>query len=416
MVKVFFNKKTAYLSCIFTLLNPFFFGHLGINPKDIIIFFSYVWFIYFFLKYLNNDKDKIINILYTSFFIGFGCGIRISFLSIVVPIIIIGLIFLIKKKIFLNYVSKLIRDTIIALILITLLITITWPHIIDGGYKVFMETVYKSLKWSAVPSHGLINGEFYEIKNTPPSYFIKFFIYRMPFYSIFLILYCYIIFLFDRKSLNEIYDRKFNIKFIILNLIIFFPLFTSIFFKVNIYDNIRLFLFIIPFFGIISSISFLHIIKKFKISYFRKIQLFFLVFLFIIFAIRFILITPYHYTYVNYVFPKLKNANNKFEFDYWAISFKEIVNNLDKVFKKEEINKIKFSFCGGDPKALVFLLNKKHDVKKIYRSNNADYIIMTNRASFKIDDKETCFTKYPGKNILEVSRQKLIFSVLRKLD
>ena len=116
------------------------------------------------------------------------------------------------------------------------------------------------------------------------------------------------------------------------------------------------------------------------------------------------------------MFTKLENANNKFEFDYWAISFREIVNNLDKIFNEEEIKKIKFSFCGGDPKALGFILNKVHGVKKMYRPENADYIIMTNRASFKIDDKETCFTKYPGKNILKVSRNKLIFSVLRKLN
>jgi len=179
LVKFFFNKKTAYLSCIFTLLNPFFFGHLGINPKDIIIFFSYVWFIYFFLKYLNNNSDKILNILFTSFFIGFGCGVRISFLGIVIPVIIIGLIFLIKTKNFQNHITSLIRDAFIVLLVTTLLITISWPHIIDGGYKVFLDTVYKSLKWSAVPSHGLINGDFYEIKNTPSSYFIKFFTYRM---------------------------------------------------------------------------------------------------------------------------------------------------------------------------------------------------------------------------------------------
>ena len=416
LVKIFFNKNTAYLSCIFTLLNPFFFGHLGVNPKDIIIFFSYIYFIYFFLKYLNKDKNKISNILYTSFFIGFGCGIRISFLAIVFPIIIFGLIFLIKKKKIQNHILYLIRDIIIALLIITLLTTITWPHIIDGGYKVFIETVFKSLKWSAVPSYGLINGEFYEIKNTPSTYFIEFIIYRMPFYSTFLIVLCYLIFLFDKKSIKKIYGKKFNIKFIILNLIIFYPLFTSIILKINIYDNIRLFLFIIPFFGIISSISFLYLIIKYKTNFFSKIKLFFLIFLFIIFAIRFVSITPYHYTYVNYIYPKIENANNKFEFDYWALSFREIVINLKQVFKKEEIKNIKFAFCGGDPKALVYLLNKEYGLKKVYKTKNSDYIIMTNRASFKIDDKETCFTKYPGKNILEVSKQKLTFSVLRKLN
>tara|TARA_Y100000590_G_C15423708_1_gene902383 strand:- start:265 stop:615 length:351 start_codon:yes stop_codon:yes gene_type:complete len=116
------------------------------------------------------------------------------------------------------------------------------------------------------------------------------------------------------------------------------------------------------------------------------------------------------------MFPKLENANNKFELDYWAISFREIVNELDNIFKKEDLKKIKFSFCGGDPKALAFLLNKEYGIKKVYRAKDSDYIIMTNRASFNINEKETCFTKYPGKNILEVSKQKLIFSVLRKLN
>ena len=238
----------------------------------------------------------------------------------------------------------------------------------------------------------------------------------MPFYSTFLIISCYLIFLFDNKILNKIYEKKFNVKFLLLNLIIFYPLFISIIFKVNIYDNIRLFLFIIPFFGIVSSITLLYLIKKLKYNFFSKIQFIVLLFLFIIFLIRFISITPYHYTYVNYMFPKLIDANNKFELDYWAISFKEIVNNLDKVFKKEDLKKIKFSFCGGDPKALAFLLNKEYGINKVYRAKDSDYIIMTNRASFKFNEKETCFTKYPGKNILEVSRQNLIFSVVRKLD
>ena len=50
LVKIFFNSKTAHLSCIFTLLNPFFFTHLGINPKDIIIFFFLRLVYLFFFK------------------------------------------------------------------------------------------------------------------------------------------------------------------------------------------------------------------------------------------------------------------------------------------------------------------------------------------------------------------------------
>ena len=40
IIKNFFNKSIAILASLLTLLNPFFFGHMGMNPKDIIIFFS----------------------------------------------------------------------------------------------------------------------------------------------------------------------------------------------------------------------------------------------------------------------------------------------------------------------------------------------------------------------------------------
>ena len=49
-----FNKEVAILSCILTFLNPIFFGHMGMNPKDPIIFFALIWAIYFFIKYLEN--------------------------------------------------------------------------------------------------------------------------------------------------------------------------------------------------------------------------------------------------------------------------------------------------------------------------------------------------------------------------
>jgi len=53
LVKIFFNKMIAIYSVLLTLLNPFFFGHISINPKDMIIFFSYVWTLFFFFQVFN---------------------------------------------------------------------------------------------------------------------------------------------------------------------------------------------------------------------------------------------------------------------------------------------------------------------------------------------------------------------------
>ena len=47
--KKIFNKEVAILSCVLTLLNPIFFGHMGVNPKDPIIFTSLIWTIFFLL-------------------------------------------------------------------------------------------------------------------------------------------------------------------------------------------------------------------------------------------------------------------------------------------------------------------------------------------------------------------------------
>ena len=43
-----FNKNIAILTCLLTLLNPFFFGHMGMNSKDLIVFISLIWFCYYF--------------------------------------------------------------------------------------------------------------------------------------------------------------------------------------------------------------------------------------------------------------------------------------------------------------------------------------------------------------------------------
>ena len=69
--KKIFNTNIAILTSLLTLLNPFFFGHMGMNSKDLIIFFSLIWFCYYFYLYCTEDEKIIKNLLLSSFFIGF---------------------------------------------------------------------------------------------------------------------------------------------------------------------------------------------------------------------------------------------------------------------------------------------------------------------------------------------------------
>ena len=98
--KIFFNKQAAKIIFILCILNPIFFGHMAMNPKDIPIAFANVWSTYIFLKYIQNQDMKSNKyILLAGLTIGFGTGMRIPFIITLFPIFIFVLIdmFFLKK-------------------------------------------------------------------------------------------------------------------------------------------------------------------------------------------------------------------------------------------------------------------------------------------------------------------------------
>jgi hypothetical protein len=448
--KKVFNKNVAIISVFLTLANPFFFGHMGMNPKDIIIFFSLIWSSYFFYLYFI-EGERIRNLVFASVFVGFGCGVRIPFLLLIFPVIICGLIFLIKKykSEYLKFIKKIIGHLLISLFTILILITFCWPHLIvaiqNGNFiDFFNANIYDSINFHG-PRTGLIDGEYYEIFNTPKSYFLSVIFYRFPFYYTTCILISYFLF-FSKDFFNKNDVEKIKIKFLIINLIIAFPISITIILGLGIYDNIRLFLFTIPFLSIIGSFSLVYLFRILKNSWKSKVITSFILVLFIMFFYRFILLTPYQYDYVNYYTPKFKNIQYKWEHDYWGTSYKELILNIKNIHTEEEIKNLKLLNCVGD-QTLLYYLSKKLGINRLVsrdKIHEANYVILINRASLKIFNnpnlkdlvkkdgsilakdlekivripgvKSTCNKQYPGEDIVVVSRNGVILSVLRELN
>jgi hypothetical protein len=412
------NELLATISSLLTVLNPFFFGHMGINPKDTIIFFSLIWFLYFFYKYTLKDKD-FKNLILFSFFIGFGCGIRISFLAIIFPLILIGIFYHVKTF---NYnpgkfLKKKILDIIICTFIISFLTLLTWPHLHQGNFNIILETLKNSISWQAGPRLGLINGIFYETSSTPKTYFLSFLLFKMPIYQSILFFISILLF-FVKKDFFKSYINEFS-KFIFLNLfIIFYIIFITIILNVKIYDGIRLFLFLIPFFCTICAFSLFHFIFNFKKNNLNFISSVIFIFLIALSLNRFIAITPYQYSYVNYNFIKLNMAENKFENDYWHTSWKELINNLPDEINGKKINNFNIGVCGGDINANIvrYYLSKKYKKFKITPTNEAHFIIMTNRISFNKNDRRTCFDIFKGQDLFFVKRGDLILSKFTKIN
>ena len=453
--KKIFNTNIAILTSLLTLLNPFFFGHMGMNSKDLIVFFSLIWFCYYFYLYCSEDEKILKNLILSSFFIGFGCGVRLTFLVVIFPVIICGLVFLFKKyKYETKYlIKRLIFHSLIAITISLFFIILCWPHMIeeirnDNFINFFSIIVKNTINWNGGPKLGLINGEYYEVFNTPRTYFLNVVIYRIPFYFTLLIVATYFLIFTKKISLkNQI--KGFNQKFLIINLIGFFPVLLSLVLKVNLYDNLRLFLFIIPFFCMIGAFSINQFLCTFEKSLKSKFFLIIIVILFSFSFYRFILLTPYQYNYVNYSFLKYKDSYKKWEHDYWGSSYKELILKIKSKYSKEEIKNFKITNCSGD-RTLMYYLTKELGIKKIYRGKQekeANHVIIINRTTLDVfnpkiwpeikhmvDEKgvmyvkdlekvvrfpgiqTTCFQQYDGIDEITVSRNGVALSIFRKLN
>jgi len=410
--KKIFNKEVAVLSCILALLNPTFFGHMGMNPKDPITFTALIWSIYFFINYIENlDKHRLKNLMLMSIAIGFGASIRITFVSLLAPLFFIWVYFVFKKKV--NILS-VIFDLLLGLFIILFITFLAWPDIHKGNFVILLEIIERSSSWLIAFKHGIINGKFYEIAFTPRTYILELFLYRIPLYFSLLILFTYYS-VFKKKNffINK-FESSFIIKFCLLNLILFFPILTIIISKTNLYDNARVILFTIPFFSTIAAIGLFYLITEFK-AYNKFYKFFSCIIFFLLFLsiYRFLALTPYQYTYTNYLStPKFTMGENKFEHDYVYTSYPELMKKIKKKYGEVEASKLKIRTCDNNLWAYKFYFRNILKTEQTI-GQNADYVIMTNR-NLKYR-KMNCFQLFEGEDIVSVKRLGLTLSTFRKI-
>ena len=83
----------------------------------------------------------------------------------------------------------------------------------NGNFLSFISLIIKNtINWNDGPKTGLINGVIYPVFNTPRSYFLDIFIFRMPIYFSLLIISTYC-FLFTKNFRIKNQTRNFTQKF-----------------------------------------------------------------------------------------------------------------------------------------------------------------------------------------------------------
>jgi len=417
--KELFNKKVSIIVFVIFILYPAFFGHMAINANDTVVTTCNVWFTYLALRYLKNqqsEKRKRYLILF-SIIIVVGTGVRLAFVASLLPVIIFLLTDIFNFKKFINYNfsrKNFLIDSIIIIILSYFVLILLWPethsNIFILPYNFFYEMMINThVGWPV----GLLNGKYCFAHEPPATYLLLNLLFRTPEYVLFL----YLISILLMINYNKILEKKFKnfyYKIFFILIILIFPNLLLLFNIFPIYDGIRLFLFILPFFIIIPSLSIFLMINEIKEIKIKIIAIFTSV-LFAIFIIKFISITPYHYTYLNLFVGNFANQDKNFENDYWGTSLKELIKQSK--FINEDVNKL--ALCGVSPGTVKFYLKKfNYSKTQIVRiDENFDFILLTNRTTYDenvdLEKTKTCFQKYQGKSVSRIKRYGLVLSQIK---
>jgi len=305
------NNLYSKISALMFLTYPYLLGHSFFNIKDIP--FMSVWLICtYYIIYIVKDlyEKKIIknkNIIILSIMTAYLLSIRISGILIFVEYLVFLIILFNVSTLKLTKFVKFFFKQIILFVFITLFVFyFLHPNYWSDPFKVFDAIQYMSQHIQTACTITL--GECMKAQNLPSSYLPIWFFFKLPI----IILLGLIIFPFIEKKM---FNYKVNILFIgSLLITIFLIILILILFEVNLYDELRQVLFLIPLLFITSLTSLFFFSKKISIGIISCFIIFF--------VIQNIKIYPYNYVWLNNL-SSFTYINKSFELDYWGDFFKK---------------------------------------------------------------------------------------------
>jgi hypothetical protein len=417
LTKKMFNSKVGKITFLICFLNPVFFGHFSINPKDTIVAFSYIWIFCISLKYLekqNNQSKKNTYLFYLTLLFSLGLGIRLTFLISLIPIFIILFFEIYKNKKNFFSISRFLLDIFYVVIFSFIITIIFWPDTHSDLLRlpfIYIKNYFVSFFSSNFGLQlGLLNAQFYDISNTPRSYIYISLFHKMPIYMLISFIFLPFV-LFNKKFINKFNISILNCSYVLFQ--IFFILLLLFIFKPGINDGVRYFLYLIPLLSIISGLCIYYIYKS-KL----KIIKFFTSLLILLNILIFFSLTPYQYIFINNLNGYFSSNLNKYENDYWGTSIKELIikTKIKKVFEIKKNYLI--ATCGLNQQIVKYYLNKYTDIQYKFVSNQVkyDYIIFINRvdnnSNSNLTNANTCYNEFYKNDIVSIKRNDLQISFI----
>ena len=362
------DLRTSLIFIIILIMTPSFSGHSLFNMKDIPYALQFFLFSVYFSEYIQNhlnNNSKNMNFK-LGILMGLLLAVRLNGIFFAFLIILIGAIMLIINKNF-NF-NKFFTDmTVVTLIgfgLLYLLTPSSWVSPIDWIQNAIYQQFF--LEWSGST---LTNGEFIIATEMKWYYLFIWFFVKLPiFFHLSVLLYLYV--KLKKIKLNILSDI--SVIFIVSVFLIF------AIFKPSVYDGIRQFLFLIPFFVLFATDTF---IKYFK---HKNINLYvFLIPTILYFSFTQFGLGAYKYVYFNEFVDIEKvsiECNNvdgcgNWPTDYWGFSGREVATYLNNNLMEGDIpNKAEFAWRDNSTSLLVCRRNITVEIDLVKNTSSDELI------------------------------------------
>ena len=394
------DKNYSSLSTFLYLVYPYLLGHSFFNVKDIP--FLSIWLVctYLIVRITVNfyKKNTILlkHFILISLFTGYLLSIRISGLLIFIEylIFILSLTSFMKINIF-KFILRFIKEIIFSVFLIIITFIFLQPSYWSDPFLIINAIKFMSQHHQTVCTITL--GECMKAQNLPSSYLPIWLFFKLP---IFVILSLLLYFFIEKKIDKQpaAYIILASISFSIIAII-----FLLILLNVNLYDEIRQVMFLLPLVFIIS-LSFLKIFSK---KIFNIICPLIIVF----FLIQNIKVYPYNYIWINN-FSHITKVQGVFELDYWGVSTK----NIAKFLNSKSIDKSSCIITNRNNGIKPFV-NKERcfiEFNKLHKNNIRPFYVALMERSLKKGTPNNCKIIYEETRSINFSNEKLFLAKVFK--
>ncbi len=401
----FVSKDKNYSSlCTFLYLTyPYLLGHSFFNIKDIP--FLSVWLICTFYiiniarTFYKEKKIKNKYFIILGILTGYLLSIRITGVLIFLEYLIFFIITLnITKTDYLKFLKLFYKNILLFFILTVSLFYILSPSYWENPFEVINGIKIMSQHIQTVCT--VTMGECMKAQNLPSSYLPIWLFFKLPTLTLLGLIYLIINEkIFFSPSLNGIIIGSISIS-------IFLVILLLILFNVNLYDELRQVMFLIPLILIISMASIFILPKK---IYYPLIG-FFIIF----FIIQNIKIYPYNYVWLNNL-THFTKVNSKFELDYWGVSSKEIAFFFNS--KNMKLNECIISNRNRGIKDFV----KNKDIcflpfQELHKKNTRPFYVALMERATKKGIPNKCENIHNEKVNINFSKESLIMAKVFKCD